>query len=247
LAGEFCVSGPTAARLAAADVWETNVARFGVNAWIALYAITEHLRLAQVDLGYRGPSGGEPAMPGDLRFIHTVGTLFRALMVNRRSWMQGMGSVPAPFRGLRAVDRRMEGEEDIAPLLAAFREGGREFATDWQGILAAETLKRVLDLQSASDELLSFPIDLWVRVIYEFATVFNKGEGDPDKVVEALLPLYYGRAAVYAREVSQMSLYERDRAVQGFCAAFDAQREYFRQMWETYQEWEDDVTHYWTS
>ncbi|MHB1318890.1 MAG: hypothetical protein ACYCYF_09765, partial [Anaerolineae bacterium] len=247
LAGEFCVSGDMAVHLAACDVWETNVARFGVNAWLALQALTEHLRLAQVDLGYRGPNGGELAALGDQRFAHTVDTLFRALTVNRRSWTQGSVFSNVPFRGLRAVDRVVEGDDNAKPLLEAFRTGAREYASEWQGIISADTLALLQQVVSMPDDELALSVPLWVRLVYEFATVFNKGEGDPDKVVEALLPVFYGRAATYVREVSSLSVYGRDAIVNGLCVAFDEQRGYFQNLWDTYQEWEDDVTRYWTS
>ena len=51
--------------------------------------------------------------------------------------------------------------------------------------------------------------------------MFNKGEGDPDKVIEALLPIFYGRAATYARKVVSLTVRGRDDAVQGICSAFD--------------------------
>jgi hypothetical protein len=247
LAGEFCVSGEMAVHLAACDVWETNVARFGVNAWLALHALTEPLRVAQVDLGYRGPNGGELAALGDQRFAHVVDTLFRALTVNRRSWTQGAVSASVPFRGLRAADRIVECEDCVAPLAEAFRAGACEYAAEWQGIISADTLASLRQVVSMPDDEMNLSVALWVRLVYEFATVFNKGEGDPDKVVEALLPIFYGRAATYVKEVSSLSVYEREAIVQGLCLAFDEQRGYFQHLWDTYQEWEDDVTRFWTS
>jgi hypothetical protein len=247
LAGEFCASGETAVRLAASDVWETNVARFGVNVWLAIHALTEHLRLAQVDLGYRGPNGGEMAMSGDLRFVHTVGTLFRALTIYRRTWTQSVAFAGVPFRGLRAADRMVEGEADTAPLLQAFRQGALDYANDWQAIMSGETLESLQRLLAMHNDELELPASLWTRLIYEFAAVFNKGEGDPDKVIEALLPVYYARAATYARKVASLSVQGRESVIESLCEAFDQQRGYFQHLWDTYQEWEDDVTRYWTS
>jgi len=246
LAGEFCVSGKTAVDLATADVWETNVARFGVNVWLAIYGLTQQLRLAQVDLGYRGPNGGEPAAPDDPRFVHTVGTLFRALTLYRHTWTQGIASPGVPFRGLRAPDRTVEDEVDPGLLEAALRAGASEYQASWREIMTPDTLTQ-LERVLACEGSLDLSVPLWARIVYEFATVFNKGEGDPDKVIEALLPIYYGRAASYAREVAGMTVQAREPIVRGICATFGEQRGYFQHLWDTYQEWEDDITHFWTS
>lgn len=246
LAGEFCVSGELATQLAATDVWETSVARFGVNVWLSIYALTEQVRLSQVDLGYRGPGGGEPAALGDLRFLHTFGTLFRLLTVNRRTWMSPGDPPQAPFRGARAVYDQVAPSEVTSELLVqAFRQGQAEYGEEWRAILEPATLEQVLDLLAADQAAFDFPARLWARVVYEFATVYNKGEGDPDKVAEALLPVYYGRAAAYMAQSRHLTPLQREPLVQEVVDAFVAERPYFMRIWEAYQDWDDDVTRYW--
>jgi glucosylglycerate synthase len=248
LAGEFCVSGELANQLAAFDVWETHVARFGVNVWLAIHALTEHLRLAQVDLGYRGPGGGEPGALADPRFMHTFETLFRLLIVHRRIWMSLTQPVMVPWRGSRAVYSEAPSHSDHRDLLwQAFHNGLNEYLDGWRAILQPETLDDVLALLGNARGEYLFPADLWAKVVYEFATVYNKGEGDPDRAVEALLPLFYARAAAYVTASRGLSPAEREPRVQEVLDAFFAQRPYFVQMWETYQDWDDDVTRYWLS
>lgn len=246
LAPEFCVSGELAMQLAACDVWETHVARFGVNAWLSIYALTEHLRLAQVDLGYRGLGGGEPAALGDLRYLHTFGTLFRMLIVNRRTWQALAQPTPTPFRGGRAVvDQVAPVPDHVELLVGAFREGLDEYLADWRSILQPQTREQVLSLAEQPLHSFAFPVELWVRVIYEFATVYNKGEGDPDQVVEALLPIYYARTAAYIHQTRGLTPIQREPLVQEIVDALLADRPYFARIWDAYQDWEDDVTRHW--
>ncbi len=248
LAGEFCVSGAVATELAAYDVWETHVSRFGINVWLAIYALTEQVRLAQVDLGYRGPGGGEPAATADPRFLHTFGTLFRLLTVNRRTWMSLAQPLSAPFRGARAgYDRVPPGPDHAEVLLSAFREGSHTYEEEWRAILEEQTLDEVLALREQPADEFDFADRLWARVVYEFATVYNKGEGDPDKAAEALLPLFYARSASYIRRGRALSPAQRETLVQGLVDAFVAERPYFERIWEAYQDWEDDVTRFWLS
>jgi glucosylglycerate synthase len=186
-------------------------------------------------------------MTGDQRFLHTAGTLFRALTINRRSWMQRANAVSVPFRGPRTPDCVIPDDGCHELLLAAFREGARELKQDWQEILSPEALTELAQLAESTGDKVRLPDALWVRLVYEFATVFNKGEGDPDKVIEAFLPVFYGRAASYVREASGMSVRERDALMMQLCGAFDERRSFFQTIWDTYQEWEDDVSRYWTT
>jgi hypothetical protein len=248
LAGEFCVSGELATQLAAYDVWETHVSRFGVNVWLAIYALTEQVRLAQVDLGYRGPNGGEPGVLADLRFLHVFGTLFRLLIVNRRAWLALTQPAVAPFRGARAVYDQAPPGQDWAELLSeAFRVGAQDYGEEWRAILEPQTLSEVLALLGQHPESPDFPARLWARVVYEFATVFNKGEGDPDKAVEALLPIFCARAAAYVARGRGLTPGQREPLVQELLDAFQAERPYFTRIWDAYQDWEDDVTRFWLS
>lgn len=248
LAGEFCVSGNLATDLAAFDVWETHVARFGVNVWLAIHALTQHLHLAQVDLGYRGPGGGDPATLADPRYLHTFETLFRMLIVHRRIWMSLTQPVIVPWRGLRAVPSQSPPPPDHRELLwQAFHDGFDNYLEGWRAILQPETLDEVLALLSQPPGELSFPNELWAKVVYEFATVYNKGEGDPDRAVEALLPIFYARTASYITLSQGLSAPEREPLLQEMLDAFLAQRPYFCEIWEMYQDWDDDVTRFWLS
>ncbi|MGI6367545.1 MAG: hypothetical protein ACOX2L_04150 [Anaerolineae bacterium] len=245
LAPEFALSGELATSLAECDVWETNVARFGVNMWMTLHMLSQRVRMAQVDLGYRGPAGGEPAMPGDQRFVHTVGTLFRALTTYRRSWTQGQRFASTPFRGLRSQDRQVASEEDLTPYVDAFQAGRQEYGDVWESVLQPETFDLLQAALARAGDVPALEIPLWVRLVYEFAAVFNRGEGDPDKVIEALLPLYYGRAVRYANEVEGLTVGGRAAILSSLATAFSEQRPAFETLWNSYQEWEDDVTRYW--
>jgi len=75
--------------------------------------------------------------------------------------------------------------------------------------------------------------------------VYNEGEGDPDRVVEALLPLFYGRTATYIRETEGLSLEERERIVEDIVQSFLGARPAFNDLWGRSFSRLGDVTSYW--
>ncbi len=280
LPSEFSLSGSIAADLAGRDVWETDVARFGINAWMALQALFSPFQVAQVELGYRGDGSYDPDAPLDTRFLHTVSTLFRVLTTHRRMWQDG--SVGSDRASAPAIDRRMAddlrsvgghirehgdwGQDSpsvvgassnrilnstsyIEPLLHSLYEGRERYLALWQQILSAELLAAIEE-RMAHRESFYLPIELWAEIVIEFAIVFNRGEGDPDKVIEALQPLFYGRAASYVREShptdsSPMTAAQREQIVRHLVMRIMQSRPMFLEKWNDYEPWITDQQGYW--
>jgi hypothetical protein len=276
LTSEFGISGEFAAELADTDIWETDVARFGINVWVPIQALAEGRRVVQADLGYRGDQSGDPGAALDARFLHNVSTLFRVLTVHRRLWLPVIGDPDASgerdpraddvpprridFAGDRCPDRVVPvdlrpTDQCIDGLLLGMRNGMERYHALWRSILQPATLTRVEQLVDQSIAMgrpcrgveaktaavtgldFRFPIDLWRDVVIEFAVVYNQGEGDPDKVIEALLPLFYGRAAAYVLETEGLDTAAREAVVEEVVQAFLRGRSRFLEQWNYYQTW----------
>ena len=96
----------------------------------------------------------------------------------------------------------------------------------------------------ASPAAFEFPVDLWARVALEYAVVYNEGEGDPDRVIDSLQPLFYGRAGTYVRQTRHLTPVEREEIVQGIYQAFLAAQSSFHQLWTRYYSCLDDLVDY---
>ncbi|MCD6519289.1 MAG: hypothetical protein J7M05_05135, partial [Anaerolineae bacterium] len=210
VASEFCLSGEVARDLACCDVWETEVARFGFNVWMATQALVQEWPLVQVNLGYRGDPSGEPGALLDARFLHTVGTMFRFLSVHREFWLAERPFLRVPKRGLEFVEKDISSPECLSSLASALWEGKKRSFAEWEKIFSPEPLAELLETVTHFEER-GFPISLWASLVMEAALIYNQGEGDPDKVVEALLPIFHGRTAAYLAETRGMSPREREK------------------------------------
>ncbi|HID87738.1 MAG TPA: glycosyltransferase [Anaerolineae bacterium] len=244
LGGEVGLSGELVDFLVERDVWETDVARFGIHIWMTTLAINEGWRICQTTLGTKTHDFKDPTIGFEPKFLHVVGTLFRTLSIYRRQWPKIRGSKPVPLRGgLEPVE-----PEPIPAMREALREaclkGIRRFRQGWKAILTPEHLDavaRIVTRVEALEEIREepfFPPDLWARVVFDFAVVYNKGEGDPDKVVMALLPLYYARKLSFIIETEGMNYQEVEGVVQAQADAFLPLKPYLLERWETYLPWE---------
>jgi hypothetical protein len=108
-------------------------------------------------------------------------------------------------------------------------------------MFAPSTLKALLGLLEQPRETFDFAVELWTRTVMESAVVYNRGEGDPDKVVEALLPLFYARAAAYVLRTHGLSPAAREEVVQGVVQAFVESKPFLYEYWNGYQPWTDAV------
>jgi len=120
-------------------------------------------------------------------------------------------------------------------LREAVRKGTRRFQRVWGSILSAENLNPIKEI--VAQDRPRFPVDLWVKTVYDFAVVYNKGEGDPDKVVMALLPLYYARKLSWMDETDGMSYKQVDEAVRAQAQRFAELKPYLLERWNTYLPW----------
>lgn len=246
LAGEFCISGALAGEWASRDVWETDVARFGINVWLAIQGLAERRRMAQVDLEYRGDGSGEPGMPTDPRFSHMVDTLFRCLTIHRHIWQESTPLRRIPFHRGRQPDRLVPCLEYVEPLVQGMRRGRERCFDEWRRVLSPEMLEAVEGIMRQPSDSFDFPVETWARVLLEFAVVHNKGEGDPDKVVDALLPLLYGRAAAYLRRSRGLTIAQREAIVEEVVQALLDSRPFLLEQWNNYQPW-IDASGFWFS
>lgn len=250
MGGEFALSGELALKLAARDVWETDVARHGVDIWLTTVAINEDMRVCQVRLGVKNDTSRESSLSLDPTFVQAVGTLFRMLDIYRKRWREGMNlrRLPLYGNGIGQAPRAETKKETaqttmnipvpttMEQLAEAFRAGARRYNRVWRSALAPTNLQMVRALAEQTDGPYRLTPEVWTRIVFDFAVVYNKGEGDPDKVAAALLPIYFARIATILK-ASGGKAEVIERLVQEQAEVFAQRKKYLMQRWETYVPW----------
>jgi hypothetical protein len=233
VASELALSGSLAADLANRDVWETDVSRFGVNIWIPLEAVVGRWRTLQVGLGDRGEGTLRPISLTDPRFLQVVGTLFRLLSTHRRIWQGTTEPLEVPFHGTAPDGAGCDALDECAQqLYAAMNDSRRRYQRLWKSILTPDTFAAVKAAVALPLASASLPDELWSRVVLEFAVSFNEGEGDPDKVIEALLPLFYERAALHLLQTGNQGSEQRKAYGDELFRSFVAAKPAFVRQWQ---------------
>ncbi len=125
------------------------------------------------------------------------------------------------------------------------REGLERYADQLVEIVAPKRWRPSTRCWRSPKRALTFLPSYWARIVLDFALSYNRGEGDPDRVMEALLPLFYGRTASYMRESAGLSPVRRERLVREILRAFQRAHAGFEQAWSKAEHWDDVDDRFW--
>jgi hypothetical protein len=253
MASDFALSPRLATAVLDADIWETEAAGFGLPPWLATTAVVKGWRVAQAALGEKHTALDlTPEMPltsatksqwrrlttyFKTQFHDVVSMLLRLVYLHQATWskVKTFSSLSTLTEFASTIDPGPIFEQDPAPLLDDLALGWIEYRALWQRILTPDNLTHLEALASLPPDRFYFPADLWARIIYDFAVVFNKGDNDPYQIVNSLYPIYQGRLAAFWQEIAGLSLVGREGTIAAQAVEFEETRSYLKKRWRAYR------------
>ena len=237
IGGDFGFSPDLAAFYIAQDVWDTDVARFGIDIWMTTCAINEGYPVVQTYLGTKIHDAKDPAADLGPMFQQVISTLFYLMGIYERNWRR-----ENPLRVI-PINNKREGEPDLIPvpvslnkLNSEFLDGFNHFRPMYHEILGPENSARLEKIHRAweSNEEEEFDADLWSKVLYDFACVYQQWERNRRRLVDIITPLYFGRTKSYCQQVMNTSDDEAEAVIQEQARLFERNKPYFLQR---YADW----------
>jgi hypothetical protein len=227
---EFAFSSRLATHFLEKDLWDQEVCRIGAETCLTLSAITGGFRLAQSFLGSK--ERAEHA-PSDLILAlrQTVGVLFWSLE----------GSVPscsASEDSELVAASGAEHEVSLEPLRInrkrlhqMFVHGVAELDPVLRSILSESTLAELRRVATIAEDDFRYSDELWVRTVYEFAASYHQAVISRDHILQALAPLYRGKAYTFLVQNRDASADEVEANVEQLCLTFERHKPYLLEMW----------------
>jgi hypothetical protein len=214
------------------DVWHEEPVRTRPEAWMGISALTSDYRCCQIFLGEKPqpPAGSGPDLVEALR--QTVGSLFWCLETHQNAWMDREGSDPVPTFG---PDHAITAEPmnlDTARMFEMFHTGVRQLEPILQTILRPDTHAAIQAIATMDQQAFRFDSELWVRMLYDFASSYHHSVINRDHLVQALVPLYRGKIYSFLVEHANSSPSELEAASETLCLAFERQKSYLREQWK---------------
>jgi glycosyltransferase involved in cell wall biosynthesis len=225
IGGDFGFSRRLADYYAAQDVWLTDVARFGIDIWMTTTAINENFKVVQADLGVKRHNPKDPSADLGPMFCQVISTLFYMMGTYENVWRQVHGSRPVELRG--SVNNG--GPPDpvavsYEKMMAEFVEGFGQFGPLYREIVDPESHQELMDCVRAAeqDEVSHLSAELWAKVVYDFAYTYQTWHRNRRRLVDLLVPLYFGRTAAYCRQVAGMDSDQAESVVEEQAKTFEA-------------------------
>ncbi len=233
IGGDFGFSAELLDHYLNQDVWDTDVARYGIDIWMTTTAINLDFEVCQAHLGVKIHDAKDPAEALGPMFMQVVGTLFSLMSRYEEKWKEVKGSQATAMYGEPIAVEPEPVPVTLSTMIEQMRAGMEEHEALWQRILTAENLAAIKEIAALSDDGYRFPADRWARIVFDFAVAYNKSDLDPAEVIKAMTPLYYGRTAGLVKQSQGMSSAEfEQQVIQNQAQTFETLKPYLVQQWE---------------
>lgn len=215
------------------DVWETDIARFGIDIWMTTVAICEDFRVCQSFLGAKIHEAKDPGKDLDSMFKQVVGTLFSLMQIYQERWLYAKGSRPTAIFGFESESSPEPVDVDLDVLIEKFRTELPKHMSAYDKVLEAENRDKILEVANMNHNHFELPFELWVKSVYDFAVAYKTHPDtlDAKDIIEALLPLYFAAIASFVKKTEHMSTQETEEVINHQCAVFEKLKPYLVSRW----------------
>jgi len=231
IGGDFGFSGRLASHYLTKPVWESNVARFGIDIWMTSTALADGFRVCQAFLGAKIHDAKDPGADLAAMFAQVVSSVFDLMSVYRDRWKAVESAEDVPLFGFPHGVGLEPVRVNVERMHAIFRQGSRDLAEIWQKALQEDTLRDVVSIATAEARPLHFPDSLWVRVVYDFAAAYQRRALPGDQLLGSMVPLYLGRTASFVLQTADSGPEEVEAIVKGLAEEFLRQKGYLLRVW----------------
>ncbi len=231
IGGDFGFSGALAHHYLTKEVWETDVARFGIDIWMTTLAIAEGYPVCQSYLGAKIHDAKDPGSDLGPMFTQVVSSVFQLMGDYEPLWKGVRESQPVPTFGFHYEVGVEPITVKLERMIGNFRLGVKDLMEIWERALSPETIRWLESISRLSDEAFSFPQDLWARIVYDFAVAYHRGWVHRDHLLKSMIPLYLGRVASFVKENMDRSAHEVEEGIESLCNLFEEMKPYLIERW----------------
>jgi hypothetical protein len=170
-------------------------------------------------------------------FSQVVATLLRLTDRHAERWLDVRGSHDVPIYGFERLVDPPPLAVNTARLLEEFVKGKLNVGDEWEAALAHENLEVVTALAADAEGALDggsfhFPDETWARIVYDIALAWHGRRLDVDRLVAALIPLYFARVASLIFETTDLTTDQAEAFVERQARVFELTKSYLVDRWK---------------
>jgi glucosylglycerate synthase len=227
---DFAFSGVLGNNFSAQDIWTQEQGRSGTELWLAISAVASRCRITQSFLGTKArPENAPTDLVKAMR--ESAGTLFASMETFATAWNSEREPLEAPCKGCQPAVSLEPLRLNRKRLYQMFTFGMGELEPVFLSILTPETHAELKRLAGLPEDKFEFAPEIWVRTVYEFAAAYHRAVIGRDHVVQALVPLFRGRAVTFLTQNREASAEEVENNIESLCQTFEREKPYLLQSW----------------
>ncbi|HSD67387.1 MAG TPA: glycosyl transferase family 2 [Vicinamibacteria bacterium] len=224
IGGEFGFSGRLASHYLARPVWESDVARFGIDIWMTTTALADGFRVCESFLGAKIHDPKDPGADLAAMLVQVVSAVFDLMETYHRRWAAVETAEAVPLFGFPHGVGLEPVSVNVARMIGVFEQGVRDLREVWASALEPDALRDVAALAGAGEPAFHFPDRLWVRVVHDFAIAYRRRVLPRDQLLRSLVPLYLGRTASFVLATRESDATEVEAAIRALADEFVRQK-----------------------
>ena len=233
IGGDFGFAGRLAEHYLDQHVWESEVAKFGIDIWMTTEAIASGARVCQSFLGAKIHNPKDPAADLSAMLVQVVGAVFALMEEHEPVWRTRKGSNPVKLFGFQYEVGVEPVHVNVERMIASFRQGLEDLEPIWRQIVTPKVMDELLTLRTVQDQAFRIPDDLWTKLIFDAAASYHARVMPRDHLLKALTPLYLGRTATFVLETQGLTTAEAEGRIESLCRVFEESKSYLLARWRS--------------
>lgn len=232
IGGDFGFSGSLAKFYLTKDVWETDVAKYGIDIWMTTTAIANNFKVCQSFLGAKIHDPKDPGADLSAMLYQVVGAAFDLMETYSDVWKNIKGSEPVLTCGFQYAVGIEPVSVNLDRMIEKYKLGAKELGPLWKTFLPNEVFNFVSASEKISKEEFRMPDNVWTEIIYSFAIAYHKKVMNKEHLLKSLVPLYIGRVASFVMETWENSVDEVEKRIEKLCLNFEGKKNFLVSNWD---------------
>ena len=232
IGGDFGFSGKLAAFYLTKDVWDTDVARFGIDIWMTTTAVANAFKVCQTFLGAKIHDAKDPGTDLSAMLYQVVSSVFELMEEYAPVWKRDGASESVPTFGFAYAVGLEPININVDRMIEKFKLGVKDLSVLYKSFLSKDLLDVLESTAQKTKEEFSMPDDLWVQLIYNFAIAYYKKTMGREHLLKSLTPLYLGKVESFVIETWESTAVEVEQRLEELCIAYERRTSYLKQRWK---------------
>ncbi len=232
IGGDFGFSGRLGQHYLQKRVYDTDVARFGIDIWMTTTAVADGFKVCQSFLGAKIHQPKDPGADLSEMLAQVIGTVFRLMEIYYPVWSEVADSEAVKEFGFKFEVGLEPIRVNLERMVDSFKHGLSNLNPIWKKVLSPDLMIQLEEVASHHVVEFHLPDATWVRIIYEFALAYHRKVMSPTHILKSLTPLYLGWIASFVNQTMESDAGEVEERIEALNQEFEKQKIYLLANWD---------------